>query len=156
MSLLPRKLAAVDRPVRTTVLFQLAAVLCFALVLGAGGCVHLDKGTPDKPSPYAGDSALFDADQAITTGYDMLHVFVSWEFKNRAQLASVPEIRKAADHVRAHAEEWIDSASKLRDAYAASPTPENRSALADGLRVLRQAIAETTAYLTRYGPAHNP
>lgn len=128
---------------------------CLILLL-ATGCAHLAKGTPEKPSPYAGDQVLFDADQAITTGYDLLHVFVTWEFKNRAQLASIPEIRKAADRVRAHAAEWIDSASALRDAYAASPTPENRSALADGLRVLRQAIAETTTYLTRYGPAHNP
>ena len=141
-------------------LFQnLFLLVCLGL---ATGCVHLAPGTPEKPSPYitaagqAPDTLLFDADQSITTGYDLLHVFVTWEFKNRAQLASVPEIRKAADRVRAHAAEWIDSASALRDAYAASPTPDNRSALADGLRVLRQAIAETTTYLTRYGPAHNP
>lgn len=137
-------------------LFQnLFLLACLGLAVG---CAHLDPGTAQKPSPYitapgqAPDTLLFDAEQSITTGYDLLHLFVSWEFKNRAQLAGVKEIRQVADNIRKHAEEWVDSAARLHDAYKLNPTPETRSALVDSLNVIQQAIGEATLYLSKYGP----
>ena len=140
-------------------LCSLSVLLCIT------SCGTLSKGTPDNPSPYLGDKGLttdptaakllFEADQSIVTGYDLFKVFLSWERNNRAALAAIPEIRQAADNIRRHAEEWTDAATRLREAYAASPTPDNRTALNDALRVIRQALAEATAHLTKYGPANN-
>lgn len=131
-----------------------AQVSALTLGLLLTGCAHLAPGTPDNPSPYA-DKVLFDAEQATVTGYDLLQVFVSWELNNRAALSKFPAVTKAADKIRAHSEDWIATVNRLRDAYAANPTPANRNALIDGLRVLRQAIAEATSYLVTYGPAHS-
>jgi hypothetical protein len=140
-------------------------LLALSLLLLLAGCGTLSKGTPDKPSPYLGAQGLsadpavakllFEADQSIVTGYELLRVFVTWERNNRAALASFPQIKTSADNVRRHAEEWIDTATRLREAYAASPTPDNRSALADALRVIRQALIEATTQLSTYGPANN-
>jgi len=133
----------------------LAAAVCMA---GCNsGCGTLDKGTPDKPSPYGGvtatgemktpDRVLYDADFAIATSYSTIRNFVKWELDNRAALASTPGVKKAADRLRAGAKEWFKSAVAVRDAYAANPTAENRSALQKALDVLQQAVLEANRYI---------
>lgn len=122
----------------------LASVLLLASILLGPGCASLDPA-----GPYQGDKVLFEADQAIGTAYGLLDAFVAWEHANRAALAGVPEIRKAADRIRAGAPGWIDSAIRLRDAYKLNPSGENREALASALRVLRQALAEAAGYLAQ-------
>ena len=140
-------------------------LLVLLAVIGLTSCGTLSKGTPDNPSPYLGEKGLttdptvakllFEADQSIVTGYDLFKVFLSWERNNRSALSAFSEIKQAADNIRRHAEEWIDSATRLREAYAASPTPANRTALSDALRVIGQALTEATAQLTKYGPANS-
>lgn len=132
---------------------DLRLFLALVMVLTTS-CGTLAPGSPDNPSPYGGDKILFESEQATVTGYELLHAFVTWELNNRKLLPL--EVTKAADHVRSHSEEWIGTVNRLHDAYAANPTEENRSALVTGLRVLRQGIAESTAYLVKYGPAHSP
>lgn len=134
-------------------------LLSVAVVLAAGcnsGCGTLSPGTTDKPSPYGGvtatgelktpDRVLYNADFAISTAYQGIHAFVKWEFDNRAALAGTPEIKKAADRIRAGAKNWFGSAIAVRDAYAKNPTEENRSSLQKALDVLQQAIAEANRY----------
>jgi len=111
-----------------------------------GGCTN-GCGTLAPQGVYQGDKFLYDADLAITTGYEVMHRFVKWEYENRAVLKETPEIKKAADRVRAGAPEWIASAIKLRDAYKANPTEENRTAFQKALDTIRQAVREATGYL---------
>lgn len=122
------------------------ALMMVALFL-APGCGSL---SPD--GPYAGDEILYTADQTIVTSYDLLHTFVTWEYENRAALASQPEIKRAADHVRANAPQWIASASALREAYAANPTPETRRSLQGAIGVLRAALTEAVRYMAAGAP----
>lgn len=142
---------------RKNSLSVVALAIAVTMIAGCNsGCGVLDKGTADKPSPYGGvtpagelktpDRILYDADFAISTAYDGIHGFVSWEYNNRAALAGTPEIKKAADRIRAGAKGWFQSAVSVRDAYAKDPTAQNRSALAKALDVLQQAIAEGNRY----------
>ena len=94
------------------------------------------------------DRVLYDADFAIATAYDSLHAFVTWEYENRAALAATPEIKKAADKIRAGAPGWFKSAIAVRDSYSANPTPETRTALQRALDTFQSAIAEANRYRT--------
>ncbi len=105
-------------------------------------------GTLEKTGPYQGDDVLYRADVTITTSYQALHGFVTWEYENRAALAGQPQIRHAADQVRQNAEKWTNSAIALREAYAANPTPETKASLVKALGVLQAAMSEATKYLT--------
>lgn len=125
------------------------AFLYFALAVAllCGACRSLDQS-----GPYKGDQALYSADITITTSYQLFDTFVTWEFANRAALTARPEIRAAADKVRAHAKEWIGSAIVLREAYAANPTTANRDKLTLSLGVLQAALNEATKYLVQTPP----
>lgn len=104
-------------------------------------------GTLDKSGAYAGDETLYRADLTIATSYDLLHEFVSFEYQNRAALASTPAVTKYADNVRAHARQWIGSAVALRQAYKADPSAANKAALQASIDILRTALTEATGYL---------
>ena len=95
---------------------------------------------------------LFQADQTIVTGAELLTVFVTWERDNRTALAAFPELRKHADYIRASAKTWFKTAVALRAAYKADPTDASRTALPPSLSVIHQALTESTAYLAKYGP----
>src|SRR6185503_20873566 len=103
--------------------------LAFSFLLVLTSCGTLSKGTPENPSPYGGvtvtgelktpDRVLYDADFAIAIAYDSLHTFVTWEYDNRPALAATPEIKNAADKIRAGAPGWFKSAIAVRDRYSA-------------------------------------
>jgi len=116
--------------------------LLLAAALGLAGCGTLEPG-----GVYQGDKALYDADVAIATSYEVIHTFVAWEYANREALAPQPGIRAAADRMRRGAPQWVRSALALRDAYAARPDVETRDALATAVGVLRAAMLEATRYL---------
>lgn len=117
----------------------------FLLLACAGfmaGC-----GTLAPEGVYQGDKALYDADLTIATAYDVLHTFVSWEKNNRALLTDFPAVTDYANTVRGGAKRWISSAIAVRDAYAANPTPEGRTALDKALAVLREAVRQASVYM---------
>lgn len=108
------------------------------------------------PGVYNKDEVLYRADTAITASYDVFDTFVTFEYINRAALASKPEIKKAADKIRANAKKWTDSAIVLREAYVAAPTPENRDALKASIAVIRAALLESTKYINENQTAKAP
>jgi hypothetical protein len=132
-------------------LSMFVAVAALGGVLLSPGC-----GTLSSDGPYAGDQILYTADQTIVSSYDLLHTFVSWEYQNRAALSGQPEIKRAADHVRANAQQWIASAIALREAYAIAPTAETRKSLQNALVVLRAALAEAVRYMATAPPPPQP
>lgn len=103
----------------------------------------------DPAGVYQSDKTLYNADKTIVEAYDVMDAFVRFEYNNRQALASTPEVSKAADEIRRNAQKWVKSAIGLRDAYAGSPTPENRSKLDDAIRVLRQAITDAQRYISQ-------
>lgn len=119
----------------------LAAIFLSAALSGCG--------TLDKSGVYAGDQALYRAELAVTTSYNVIHTFVKWEHENRAALAQWPEIKQAAKTMRAHAEEWFHTANALHDAYVASPTSTNRESFLAAVSILRTALTEATGYMAK-------
>lgn len=135
----------------------LSTIAVLAVPIGlvgcSGGCArNLAPGGAYSTTNAAGlvtqDTALYTADKTIVESYDVLHAFVKFEFENRAALqAASPQVKIAADNVRKNARKWTDSAIASRDVYAASPTPENRNALNDATRVLREAITQAQSFI---------
>lgn len=122
---------------------KLQTVLMPVLLLALVACGTLAPGGAYK------DKTLYDADMAITTGYDVLHNFVTWEYQNRAALQTFPAITQAADNVRANARTWISSAIALREAYAANPIKDNADKLQAAIDIIRSAMTEATKYLVQ-------
>lgn len=122
-------------------------LLIGALLFPAMGCRNLESG-----GAYNGDRALFEADTVIVTSYDTLHSFVKWEKENRAALAGYPEIKIAADNIRANAQNWIASAIAAREAYSLAPTADTRDSLTRAVAVLRAALTESVKYLNERNP----
>lgn len=117
-------------------LFALATVL----VIAPTGC-----GTLDQNGPYQANKVLYDADLAISSGYDLMQTFVLWEYQNRK---SVPlEVTKAADNVRKNARSWILTAIALRDSYKVNPSDANKEALQQAISTITTALAEATKYM---------
>lgn len=118
-----------------------------ALLLLVMGCRTLDPA-----GPYHGDKFLYNAHKTITSAYDVLASYVKWEFENRQALASRPEIKKSADYVRTNAQQWINSAIALADAYEANPNDQTRTALQKALDILNTALAQAAGYMAAPAP----
>jgi len=121
----------------------LALVALLTIGALAPGCTR----SLDPAGVYAGDDVLHTTELTITTSYEVVQTFVTWEKENRAALAQYPELTKAADAMRSGAPQWFKSAHALRDAYAADPSPENRDQLQTSLRLLRAALTEAASYM---------
>ncbi len=114
-----------------------------ALAMLAGGCQR----TLEPGGYYQGDKVLYEAENTLSTGHDLLQTFVTWEAQNRLVLSAYPDIRKAADRVVTQGPSWFASAANMIDAYKLSPTSENKSALIAATDVLRAAIREASNYM---------
>ena len=119
----------------------LMAMLAFCLLVGCGSL--------DKTGVYQGDKFLYDSELAITTSYDVIHAYVTWEKNNRAALVKYPEITKSADVMRLKAKQWFATANALHDAYKADPSAANKTAFQTILDELRAAITEATGYMLK-------
>jgi hypothetical protein len=122
-----------------------AALLGTACLITLPGCGTLAAG-----GAYNGDHTLYQADSVINTSYLALHGFVTFEYQNRALLASHPEVRAAADNVRLHAHDWLNSAIALREAYAANKTAANATALQGAITIIQTALTQAAALMTEY------
>ena len=125
----------------------MAGMLLACGALGASsllaGC-----GSLDPTGVYQGNTALYQADVALASSYEVLHGFVQWEYDNRAAMSSTPAIKAAADRVRAGAPQWFGSALALRDAWQANPSSTNQASLQQCLAVIQQATLEAIGYMT--------
>jgi hypothetical protein len=106
------------------------------------GCKSLDPA-----GPYGGDQVLYSADLTISTSYDVVHTFVSWEYRNRTALASTPQIHEYADLMRSNYPTYHRAAMSARMVYANSKTKPNQTALALTLDVLREAVRQANQWL---------
>ncbi len=80
--------------------------------------------------------------------YDALNAFVSWEYANRAALfVKNPEIKRAADRIRASAPEWFRRESALRAAYLAAPSAASLNSLNGVLAEIQSALALASQFL---------
>lgn len=122
--------------------------ILIAILALSMGCGSLEN-TASRPSPYAGNTALYDVDLAIVTNQKLLDTFVSWERDNRKLINNL-DVKHVADNVRAHAKEWFGSATRLRKAYQLDPSRTNKDALNAALDVITQALAESLGYMTKY------
>ena len=120
-------------------------LLLAALVMGVVAC---NNATLQSGGVYT-DKVLYNADTVITTSYQVIDAFLSWESQNHAALiTSGSKIPAFADDLRKNAPQWFKSAEALRAAYAAAPTASNASQLATALSLLQTAIGQAAAYIT--------
>lgn len=106
-------------------------------------------GTLNKDGIYKGDKVLYAADKTIVSAYDGLHTFVKWEFEHREALRQWPEVKESADVVRKNAQAWIETSTRLRDAYTANPSELNKTTLQKSLDVLNQALLEISIHMSK-------
>ncbi len=126
---------------QTQTLLATLSLLCAWLF--SAGC-----GSLDKTGVYQGDRAAYHAELAITTSYDMIRTYVTWEYQNRAALKHLPQIRASADQMRRDAPGWFRSAHALHDAYKVEPSEANKTALQNILALLRAALTEAANWMT--------
>lgn len=124
------------------VMLLLAGVLALAS-LGMTGC----KSKLEEGGAYNGNRLLYSADQTIVSSYSVFDAFVKFEYANRDALDDKPEVKRAADYIRANSKNWVTSAIALRDAYALQPDASHASALKSALAVLETELGEASRYL---------
>lgn len=132
---------------RFTQSIGLLVIAAFCLCVPAG----CNRTTLAPGGTYAGDKALYNADKSITTSYRLFQTFLKWETQYRAVLPV--EVSRGADTVRLNAKKWIQTASALRDAYAATPTPQNKDKLQLALNIIDTALAEAAKYMADFQTA---
>jgi len=127
---------------------KFVTIILFALIglFAMPACTN--TATVDPAGTYKGDAYLYQTDQAVGAAFNLFQVYVTWEYNNRAVLASNPEIKKSADYIRSNVKQWRDSALALRDAYAATPSADNKANLNKVLAVIQAALVQATAYMT--------
>src|SRR5574337_446923 len=135
---------------RVKITLPFLLLLCVPLLFT--GC----KTTLDPAGVYKGDTALYEMDNTIVTGHDVLQSFVTWEAQFRPALAAFPEVKQFADKVVSEGPQWFASAAALRDAYKANPTDANKSAALLATDVIKTAISQASAYLTAHKTASPP
>lgn len=118
----------------------LALALCVGLFTGVTGCRNLDPA-----GVYHGDTLLADADQAINDSYDIVELFVSTEFQNRAVVPLA--VTQAADAVRANYPKALRGAFAARKAYVANPTDGTAiSGLKTATSILKAVLAQAQQF----------
>jgi hypothetical protein len=114
-----------------------------ALLLLMTACAKLDPA-----GPYQGDRVLYNADNTIVTADSVFKSFMKWEYDNRAALAKYPDIRKAADKIRAGNRLWLATAIQARDNYKLIRNTTSERALTDAVQVLTTQFLDAQKYLT--------
>lgn len=121
-------------------------LLCIAAILATTqcGCRSL---APD--GVYQGDKFLAQTEATITTSYQVVNTFLTWENDNRLWLASWPGITDAADKLRDDFPNWYRTANVMRDVYVAAPSGDSAANLEKSIALLRAALVEATTYMTQ-------
>lgn len=121
---------------------HILASLSLLCALTLAGC-----GTLDKSAAYNGDKVLYATDQTEIIACNVIHEFVSFEFQHRAELASHPEIKAAADSIRSNAPTWSKDYDRARGLYLLVNTPENLASFNAALKVLQDGSSKATSFL---------
>jgi len=101
---------------------------------------------------YDGDVALYRAEATIVQSYALMDTFLKWEYDNREAFASIPEVKEAADVIRADGEQWISTAIHLSEVYRLKPTEENQLHLNQAIEIIQVALTEAARYMTTQPP----
>lgn len=121
---------------------MIGLALVMTLALLTSGCQN-QRLAPD--GPYKGDAVLYNAENAINTAHETFLEFYRWEKQFRDVLPV--EVSRAADYMRLNEEKWITTANNFRDAYANTPTEENKDKLQLSVNLIRTALREAAAYM---------
>lgn len=118
-------------------------MLILATALVVAGC---QSRTLDPAGPYGSNQALYEADLAITSSYEVTSAFLRFERANRATMPAAAV--QFADRLRVEYPKYHSSALALRDAYAAAPTAASHAALKRTLLLLTTAMTEAAKHMT--------
>ena len=128
---------------KTHSLFAAILALAAFAIAALPGC----KTTLEEGGPYSGDTLLYRAELASVGSYELMNTFVKWEHDNRELLSSHPEIKLAADRVRADypkAKAGLDAAIEI---YRQLPSAENKARLTDILKLVQEEVAKAAKYM---------
>jgi hypothetical protein len=108
------------------------------LSLGLTGCATIQPGN---------DPVVVNAERTTQLALDVFDTFLRWEYDNRLTLSATPEVRKAADHIRANGQDWLVTARTMTKAYKQNRTAQNKANLETAITVMRVAIDQARHYL---------
>lgn len=133
---------------QTQLRLTLPLILAVALMSGPIGC------------QTTGDPILVNAQKATETAFNTFDLFVHLEKANRPLADSIdPAIHKAAEDIRKHGLDWIDSANNAMHAYQTNRDDTSKSTLQKALADLSAGLAEARKYtdvLTYHGATQPP
>lgn len=113
------------------------AIVVLAALLYAG-CAGIEPGN---------DPVVVQAERTTVMAVDVFDGFLKWEYDNRAALSALPEIKQAADRIRAQSPAWLQTARQVTKAYKVNRTEENKATVLTWTAVLRTAITQANGYL---------
>jgi hypothetical protein len=88
-----------------------------------------------------------NAERTTQLAVDVFDSFLLWEYTHRADLSGRPQIKVAADFIRARGQTWLTTARAMTKAYKQNRTDDNRANLDTAVAVLRQGIVEARKYM---------
>lgn len=142
------------KPLKTLFAGLMLAAALSTLPLFQTGC-GTSQGRYDRPSMtyqtnVQADVVVVTAEQVRSQALDTLGLLWSVERQFRSEAWKLsPEIKKYADYTRAHAKEWLNSLTTLRNQYQLDRTPENKIKLEGAMDLLRKIADEAQLYITK-------
>ncbi len=118
---------------------RLAVILLLLPLMLCGGCATIN--------PVA-DPVVVNAERTIEIARVTLDQFVLFEFRNRAKCPA--EVQASAEAIRRNAPEWFRRAMRLKLAYKANRSPENKATLLTAVAVLQTAAGEAATALAKH------
>lgn len=137
----------------------LLLVATLTLLVGCEGCTsarpldpagpygRLDATRPAVESGLTLGQQLVQIDQNIIGARNLMDSFMQWEHQNRPFITN-DAVKTFAARLETEGPKALQSATRLRDAYALDPSGGNRSALEASMSVLDALLLE----LGRYRP----
>lgn len=127
-------------PFNPTILAMATAIL----TIGAVACVP--RGTI---APGA-DPLVVQAEALYTQAPEVMHDFVSWEYRNRAVVS--PDVTAAADLVREFGEHYTEQLKAATRAYKAARTPGHKIDVQAAINTLQGLLDDARSYYQKGSP----
>ncbi len=96
----------------------------------------------------SGDPVVVRTEQAMSLAFDTMDAFVKFEHLYNSKGELGPDVRNAAEKIRAGAPKWMATAKIMLQTYKNNRTEENKANLMTALAMLQAGASEATKYLS--------
>lgn len=129
-------------------LLLVVSALTLSVCLLVTGCSKTTLAPGGAYANMVNGTNAFNADLPIVTAYNEMDAFVTFETGNHVWLAKeYPYVVSAANTIRANGSNWCNTAVLARNAFVASSSVDNQTALNNALAVISVAVSQSTNYI---------